>query len=103
MAGGRTWALWTPRVFWAVIATKTVVAKTWRICIVFKSACIPAPPPESEPAIERAWGNCGLVISLHRLSKVVWGLSEHRQKIAQPMPELPIIRLGAGLAKVGRP
>ncbi len=44
----------TPRVFWAVRATMTDVPKTPNCWKVLRSAWMPAPPPESEPAIVRA-------------------------------------------------
>ncbi len=46
----------TPNVFCAVTATTTIAEYTPRICIVFTSAGIPAPPPLSVPAIVKAWG-----------------------------------------------
>src|SRR5664279_1658249 len=44
----------TPRVFCAVTAVTTVVPKTPKRWNVFRSAWMPAPPPESEPAMESA-------------------------------------------------
>ena len=41
----------TPDVFCEVIAVIAVIAYEPRLVIVFISACIPAPPEESEPAI----------------------------------------------------
>ena len=41
----------TPNVFCEVIAVIAVIAYEPRLVIVFISACIPAPPEESEPAI----------------------------------------------------
>ena len=46
----------TPPGFCAVIQVRTEVPKTEWVRKVFKSACIPAPPPESEPAIVNAIG-----------------------------------------------
>src|SRR5215216_7723597 len=43
---------WTPRVFCAVIAVIAVIPCTPQRANAFRSAWIPAPPPESEPAIE---------------------------------------------------
>ena len=40
----------TPSEFWAVIAVSTLIPCTPWASIVFRSAWIPAPPPESEPA-----------------------------------------------------
>ena len=44
----------TPRVFWAVTAVSADVPYTPSAAKVFRSAWIPAPPPESEPAIVNA-------------------------------------------------
>ena len=44
----------TPRVFCAVIAVMTDVPKTPKRWKVLRSAWIPAPPPESEPAMVSA-------------------------------------------------
>jgi len=44
----------TPSVFCAVIAVTTDVPKTPKRWNVFRSAWMPAPPPESEPAIVSA-------------------------------------------------
>jgi hypothetical protein len=46
----------TPTVFWAVIAVMAVIPYTPQAANAFRSAWIPAPPPESEPAIERTRG-----------------------------------------------
>ena len=49
----------TPRtavVFWAVTAVRTLVPNTPRAAKVFRSAWMPAPPPESEPAMVMATG-----------------------------------------------
>src|ERR1700686_887798 len=46
--------LFTPRVFWAVIAVIADVPKTPNRWNVLRSAWIPAPPPESEPAMVSA-------------------------------------------------
>jgi hypothetical protein len=43
----------TPRVFWAVRAVIAVMAKHPRADIVLMSAWMPAPPPLSEPAMDR--------------------------------------------------
>ncbi len=50
----------TPVVFWAVMAVRALVPKTPSAANVFRSAWMPAPPPESLPAIVRAvgMGNC---------------------------------------------
>ena len=46
----------TPRVFCAVTAVTTLAANAPVASIVFRSACIPAPPPESLPATVSATG-----------------------------------------------
>ena len=48
----------TERVFWAVIAVITEVPCTPTAAKLFRSAWIPAPPPESLPAIVRAVRMC---------------------------------------------
>ena len=45
---------WTPSVFWTVTAVMAVIPKTPNAEKVLRSAWIPAPPPESLPAIESA-------------------------------------------------
>ncbi len=65
-ATARTWATTirgetdstavTPTVFCAVIAVIAVIPCTPTFANTFRSAWIPAPPPESEPAIERTAG-----------------------------------------------
>ena len=45
---------WILEVFCAVKAVITDVPYTPKTVNVFKSACIPAPPEESEPAIDKA-------------------------------------------------
>ncbi len=46
----------TPQVFCAVSAVIAVMPKQPSAAIVFRSAWMPAPPPLSEPAIERTRG-----------------------------------------------
>ena len=46
----------TPTVFCAVIAVIAQTPWTPRAANAFRSACMPAPPPESEPAIVSATG-----------------------------------------------
>src|SRR5438552_9302517 len=46
----------TPTVLWAVIAVMALVPCTPQRANAFRSAWIPAPPPESEPAIESTRG-----------------------------------------------
>ncbi len=67
-ATARTWAtiirgeigstISTPDVFCAVIAVIAVIPWTPTRANAFRSAWMPAPPPESEPAIERTAGRC---------------------------------------------
>ena len=46
----------TPVVFWAVMAVRALVPNTPNAANVFRSAWMPAPPPESLPAIVSAVG-----------------------------------------------
>ena len=55
-AGGRFSTPCTPREFCAVTAVITEVPKTRNAENVLRSAWMPAPPPESEPAMVRARG-----------------------------------------------
>ena len=48
---GRSWTAVTPFVFWAVIEVITDIPKTPLAAMAFRSAWMPAPPPESDPAI----------------------------------------------------
>src|SRR5574340_21822 len=51
MAGGNSKTSVTSAVFWAVTAVMTDMANTPLADMALMSAWIPAPPPESEPAI----------------------------------------------------
>ena len=53
---GSSWTAVTPSVFCAVSATIALVPKQPAAANAFKSAWIPAPPPESEPAIVKHRG-----------------------------------------------
>src|SRR5512134_4116915 len=53
-AGGRFSTPWTPSEFWAVTAVITDMPNTRKAEKVFRSAWMPAPPPESDPAMVRA-------------------------------------------------
>jgi len=55
--GGRSRMSVTPIVFCAVIAVMADVPWTPRTANVLRSACMPAPPPESEPAMVSATGS----------------------------------------------
>ncbi len=55
-AGGRFSTPWTPREFCAVTAVSTDMPNTRNAENVLRSAWMPAPPPESEPAMVRALG-----------------------------------------------
>ena len=54
MSGGSSTTAVTPRVFWAVTAVRADEPYTPRAANVFRSAWMPAPPPESEPAMVMA-------------------------------------------------
>ncbi|EJF05943.1 hypothetical protein ThvES_00019930 [Thiovulum sp. ES] len=56
VSGGRSKTSKTPKVFWAVMEVMALVPKTLKAVNVLRSACIPAPPPLSEPAIVKALG-----------------------------------------------
>ena len=52
---------YTPAGFWAVMAVMTVVAKPPKADMVFISACMPAPPLLSDPAMLNTTGGvCNL-------------------------------------------
>src|ERR1700729_4068720 len=53
----------TPSVFWAVIAVLAVIPRSPHAANAIRSAWIPAPPPESEPAIDSARGGLDASIS----------------------------------------
>ena len=55
-SGGIVWTAVTPTVFWAVIAVIAVIPCTPQAANAFRSAWIPAPPPESDPAIDSTRG-----------------------------------------------
>ena len=55
-SGEIAWIASTPTVFWAVIAVIAVIPWTRQAANAFRSAWIPAPPPESEPAIDSTLG-----------------------------------------------
>ena len=56
-AGGTGCTPVTPTVFCAVSAVIAVIPCTPQRANAFRSAWIPAPPPESEPAIDRHGGD----------------------------------------------
>ena len=56
ISGGIGWTAVTPTVFCAVIAVIAVMPCTPQAANALRSAWMPAPPPESEPAIERTRG-----------------------------------------------
>ena len=57
----------TPTVFWAVIAVIAVMPWTPQAAKAFRSAWIPAPPPESDPAIESTAGICRSSLTARRI------------------------------------
>ena len=57
ISGGIAWTAVTPTVFWAVIAVIAVIPWTPQAANAFRSAWMPAPPPESAPAIESTFGS----------------------------------------------
>src|ERR671919_958938 len=56
MSGGVSCTAVTPVVFWAVSATIALIPWHPAAAKAFRSAWIPAPPPESEPAIVKQRG-----------------------------------------------
>ncbi|MNH08548.1 hypothetical protein D3C79_679670 [compost metagenome] len=48
--------IFTATEFWAVMAEMTEQPCTPRLCMLCKSAWMPAPPPESEPAMVQTMG-----------------------------------------------
>ena len=63
ISGGTGWIALTPSVFCAVIAVIAAVPCTPQRANAFRSAWIPAPPPESDPAIVSARGVRAVPIS----------------------------------------
>ena len=59
ISGGVACTALTPIVFCAVSAVIAVIPWTPQRANAFRSAWMPAPPPESEPAIERTAGMAG--------------------------------------------
>lgn len=55
-SAGTGWTATTSAVFWAVTAVTAVVASTPRALMALRSAWMPAPAPESDPAMVRATG-----------------------------------------------
>ena len=55
-SGGRLYTPWTPTEFCAVTAVMTDMPKTRKAEKVLRSAWMPAPPPESDPATVSAFG-----------------------------------------------
>src|SRR5438552_3837384 len=64
-SGGRLKTPWTPTEFWAVTAVITLIPNTRNAEKVLRSAWMPAPPPESEPAMVRALGTLITARSIH--------------------------------------
>ncbi len=67
-SGGTAWIASTPTVLCAVIAVIAVIPWTPQRANAFRSAWTPAPPPESEPAIESTAGTraSGMEVSVGR-------------------------------------
>ena len=63
-SGGSSCTAVTAVVFWAVSATSTLVPYTPAAANAFRSAWMPAPPPESDVAIVKTRGT--LMLSLRR-------------------------------------
>src|SRR5688572_27123027 len=106
MSAGTAITRWTPRVFWAVTAVIAVMAWPPSIVTVLMSAWMPAPPPESEPAMIRMRGVLMRVSSsmlAHRrgriLAELLGGSDRTRLEIAAAIRadsgERPVHALGA--------
>src|SRR5215207_273318 len=63
-SAGSSQAPWTPRLFCAVIAVSTLIPCTPLASIALRSAWIPAPPPESDPAIVSTLGGAVVIDQL---------------------------------------
>src|SRR3954471_7080956 len=70
--GSTSSAARTPVVFCAVSATIALVPKQPSAAKAFRSAWMPAPPPESEPAIVRHLGTTGDEASIASVAIVTW-------------------------------
>ena len=58
-SGGRSQKFCTPTEFCAVTAVTTLIPCTPRACMVLRSAWMPAPPQESDPAMVSTHGGVG--------------------------------------------
>src|SRR4029450_1358671 len=72
-SGGTSWTAVTPTVFCAVSATTALIPWHSAAAKAFRSAWIPAPPPESEPAIVKHLGTTGDEASIVPGAIVTWG------------------------------
>src|SRR6266536_5504215 len=88
----------TPSVFCAVIAVIALAPYTPSAWNVLRSACMPAPPPESEPAIVRATGRP----HLPRPPFAVSFTGPHLQRSLRKTPLLAAWPVDTGHARVAR-
>src|SRR5918996_5362501 len=88
-SGGTSWTAVTARVFWAVSATIAVVPWQPAAANAFRSAWIPAPPPESEVAIVRQRGTATSTAN-------VPGRTDHGDHPAASLPPGPGLRSAHG-------
>src|SRR5436853_7654121 len=65
ISGGMAWMALTAVVLWAMMAVIAVMPWTPQAANALRSAWIPAPPPESEPAIDRTAGTGRSLIAVH--------------------------------------
>ena len=70
-AGGRLKTPWTPTEFCAVTAVSTLMPKTRNAENVLRSAWMPAPPPESDPAMVSALGTLITLRSIRRAEETL--------------------------------
>src|SRR5260370_35399273 len=81
----------TPTVFWAVIAVMAVIPWTPQRANALRSAWIPAPPPESEPAMDSTRGgparrDPALVVIRPRLGRASLATARARPSLARAQP-----------------
>ena len=75
-SGGTSWIPETPRVFCAVRAVTALMPYPPSRVIVFRSAWMPAPPPESDPAMVKIRG-----ITIFLLLKMSFPLPEEKSNV----------------------
>src|SRR3954453_7715926 len=92
---GTGWIAVTPTVFCAVSAVIAVIPCTPQRANALRSAWIPAPPPESEPAMESAAGT-----RLAMAIRLGGGLVAPAERAAHQAAELEVGQAGEDLLRV---